>query len=428
MRRSWTAILVVAAVISLFLKMFLALETYGTNDVLFWEADIEKIQSDGGIALYRDGAQLFHGTALYHTEPFNQPPFTIALLKLWRVLAEVSGEPLRFWLRITGSVADLWSLFFVSKTLTASGLRVPPTGLLLMALSPASIMISGFHGNTDAIMMCFLLLSIYLATLENVLLSGLTFGAAVSIKIAPVIFLPVIMLSLPSRKLRIQYAMGAGAVFLAGALPYALQDPPMVVRSVFAYSPAPGDWGFWGILQTLVHVGRRIGVLPKMLALAVVAIASFRINRSSRKPSLFAQCGFVAFLFLFVTPGFGVQYLAWLVPWIALGVGPSLFCYLASGAFLFGFYTFWSKGLPWFLANTVIRDSSDLPGTGLPLLRILEMVCWISVGLAAWAHYRSFFGSASKLGNTSRPIRGIRAHRSNWEPKPVPNRRFPPDP
>jgi ammonia channel protein AmtB len=58
------------------------------------------------------------------------------------------------------------------------------------------------------------------------------------------------------------------------------------------------------------------------------------------------------------TPGFGVQYLAWLVPWaVAAGFVPALLWYSTSGVFLFAVYTYWSQQLPWYYANSLkMRD------------------------------------------------------------------------
>src|SRR5580704_8568115 len=93
-------VIALCALLAFALKIALALNTYGTNDVLFWEGNLAKIRSDGGLALYRDGVQIFREGALFHTEPFNQPPFMIHLLPIWGWVADQTGLPFRFWLRV----------------------------------------------------------------------------------------------------------------------------------------------------------------------------------------------------------------------------------------------------------------------------------------------------------------------------------------
>ena len=63
--------------------------------------------------------------------------------------------------------------------------------------------------------------------------------------------------------------------------------------------------------------------------------------------ALFVRAGFIIFLFLSVAPGFGVQYLAWLVPWVvARGVRPTAIFYLAGALFLLAYYTPAGGGFP----------------------------------------------------------------------------------
>src|SRR5439155_3256601 len=120
-------------------------------------------------------------------------------------------------------------------------------------------------------------------------------------------------------------------------------------------------------------------VLGKVLVLSILLLVSILINRRERKPDLFQQCGFAAFLFLFFANGFGVQYLAWLVPWSA-GVGVTLFpfYYCVSSVFLVTVYTVWSSGFPWYYANSSIVSS--LPLWPRLLMFSLAITCWIAVG------------------------------------------------
>jgi hypothetical protein len=98
------------------------------------------------------------------------------------------------------------------------------------------------------------------------------------------------------------------------------------------------------------------------------------MNWGPRRPPLFIQGGSAAFLFLAVTPGFGVQYLAWLVPWV-VGGGRSatLMYYTASGLFLVVVYDFWAQEFPWRLADSVAV------GNWRGWIIGLELVCWAAV-------------------------------------------------
>jgi hypothetical protein len=86
------------------------------------------------------------------------------------------------------------------------------------------------------------------------------------------------------------------------------------------------------------------------------------MNRAVRRPPLFLQCAVSAFLFLFLSPGFALQYLAWLVPWVvAAGPLAALLFYGTSGELLYRMYI---GQLEW---NSTTQR--------------LTLICWLSVGI-----------------------------------------------
>ena len=112
----------------------------------------------------------------------------IHVIRLWGWLAETTGIPFRFWLRFPSVMADLGSFFLVIRWLK----RLWPTRnhgavLLSLALCPTAILISGYHGNTDSIMIFLVLMALY--TVDNTWLAGLIFGLALCVKVVPLSFL-----------------------------------------------------------------------------------------------------------------------------------------------------------------------------------------------------------------------------------------------
>jgi len=305
------------------------------------------------------------------------------------LLSRRTGLPLGFWLRLACSLADLGSLLLLGKILKRSGSPHRYATLLLVAISPVSIMVSGFHGNSDPVMVCLLLLSISLAQADRpAWLVGASFGLAMNIKVVPVIFAPVFLFYLRNTRERITFALSAAAVFIAGSLPYLAQDPALVIERIFGYTPVVLlDWGIPGLISIFLPaaVSAWYAALSKVLVLSILLVASFLINRCERKPDLFQQCACVAFLFLFFANGFGVQYLAWLVPWSAgVGATPFPFYYCVSSAFLFTVYTVWSRGFPWYAASLEYSN----PVWPSLLIFYLEITCWMAVGLMARAFWR----------------------------------------
>jgi len=275
-----------------------------------------------------------------------------------------------------------------------------PAALFLMAASPASVMISGFHGNTDAVMIFFVLLSIFLIERRgSAWLAGVALGMSMNIKIWPLVLLPVVFLYYPDAPKRIACFAAAGATVLLGSVPYILQEPLVIARRVLGYGSIYGHWGISRVMDGLADLGyfRWPNTFyyhwGKFIVLGTIIGASFWMNRGLKKPPLFLQCGLVTFLFLTLTPGFGVQYLAWLVPWV-VGLGPwtAVLYYATSGIFLFLVYNFWSHGIPWYLA-----DSWQVDGWRGYVI-FFELLCWASV-LVILFRYMRYVHSQSSQGS-----------------------------
>jgi hypothetical protein len=114
-----------------------------------------------------------------------------------------------------------------------------------------------------------------------------------------------------------------------------------------------------------------VAVIAKYLLVASIMSLSFWLNKKKSRPHLFVQFGAIAFLFMFLTPGFGAQYLSWLAPWvIAVGLRPTVVFYATSGAYLLMAYG---------CVALLFGCDSYL---------YLGLVCWISI-LFVLACYRS---------------------------------------
>jgi hypothetical protein len=78
-------------------------------------------------------------------------------------------------------------------------------------------------------------------------------------------------------------------------------------------------------------------------------------------------------VFLVFTPGFGVQYLAWLLPFcFVLGWRFVAGFYAGSTALLFAAYTHWSGGIPWYFAD-LLRPGAAQSWT----VNYTGTICWI---------------------------------------------------
>lgn len=371
----WKIAILSGAALAFICKILLALDTFGTNDVYAWER-------------FAHWSGLF-GSRLYSLDAaFNHPPSMIHVLAAMSWLAKTTGIFFPFWLRLPAILADAGALWILLQ-IFAKRLDEPLVrwGLLVVAVSPVLILVSGFHGNTDPVVMFFLLLSVWLTQENRDIPAGIAFGAAMCVKILPVIALPILFFARRDFQKRIVFLATTGIFMFFAWLPYLFRDPAAIFHQVFGYGSIYGHWGFSWLAYHLTFFRDswhdayyRYGAWT---SLGTISVAAWAINRRPGWFSVYTQTGAAFFFFLATMHGFGVQYLAWLVPWtVGVALVPSIFFELTGGGFLFAVYNWWSGGFPWFLAD------SNYVGDFTPHLDYLLTLAWISTIVLAIVVWR----------------------------------------
>jgi len=326
----------------------------------------------GAAALYTEGTEARYGGHLYAVPQMNHPPFVLRLIQFWDWCHRTLGGPFGFWLRFTCACADLFAFWLV--WLLWRGAPGNFWNLALLAVAPIAVMISGFHGNTDPIMISLVVAAAYAMDRQRPpWLAGAALGAACSIKVWPLVLMPVFFLSAGSWRRRAVF-LGSFAV-VAGllGLPWLWTIPDLIVRRVFDYVPVEGWWGL-----SSVYPGH--GSAVRRVLFASILLTALLMHK--RVQSVFAQCAIISFLFLFLAPGFGPQYLAWVVPWtVAAGFPAASLFQITGGFFLFEIYTAWSTRIPWYFANAYMHAIPQW------VLRF-GLLAWLSLPLLVIEVYR----------------------------------------
>jgi hypothetical protein len=280
-----------------------------------------------------------HGLAYAYAnlDRFNHPPLMgLYAAQAWDL---TRGEDLVHFARVI-KVPGLIGDAVVLAVLTRLG------GLPLFAAyatAPTAVLITSYHGNTDGLYVAFILLSALAFDRGRFFWAGLLFGAALNVKLLPVFLLPLLLVALPNRRALLRAASG----LVLGAIPYL----PLLVGSagdmysrMVAYNSVRNDWGIPAFLypaseqEGLEHVagpfsdafvssGRYL-ILAAIVFLAVAA--RFRVRLS-----MVEQFAIGGSIFLVLAPGFGVQYILIVTPFlflVSLAYGLA-FAWLA-GAFL----------------------------------------------------------------------------------------------
>ena len=345
----WRALVVLAAAAALIAKVALSARSRGTVDVAYWERFLVDITASGGDVYVRN-------------ELFNHPPFMIHFLRAVGALAAWTGAPFAFCLRLPGILADVGTVAVIWRLRDSlAPARVHPVVIVLLALAPAALMISGHHGNTDSLMIFFVVLAVLLAERHAAgWPAGIALGMAMCVKMPAAIFLPTFVLSRRPWPRRVALLGAVATTVGVASMPYLRGHVALIAQHVLAYRGGATPWG-WpllaelartqaqellltgpspvapalliGLYRAAVHTHAIYAAWSRPALLAALCLAAWAMNHFARHLPLFTQCAITAALFLFLAPGFGVQYLAWIVPWVAAaGALPAAFFHLTSGA------------------------------------------------------------------------------------------------
>src|SRR5437773_138401 len=146
-------------------------------------------------------------------------------------------------LRATCIIAD-FLVVAVLLRMSKIDIRIPTWALALFALSPVSLMVSGFHGNTDPVMVLLLVCAVWMCLRNQPVLAGLFFALSCQIKIVPLLFLPAFVFFWLSQSRSRGFLMsGAITTCLLWSEPL-LHFPTLFAKNVLAYG---SYWGIWGI-------------------------------------------------------------------------------------------------------------------------------------------------------------------------------------
>ena len=375
------------------LKVCLALFTFGTNDAGVWDASALVIRDGKSRSIYFDGLHVLDAKGKFlHHQIFNHPPFMIFVLAGLNEVQDLTGTPAHVSIRLLDSLADAGTLALTAAIVTSLAGSVPLWPFALIALAPAWIFISGFHANSDPLMLFFLILTVYLVEVRRFnLLAAIAFAMATGIKIVPLLLLPAFLLYLDRRN-RAKAVAILGFFWAVTATPWVLYTSQSFMHMIFGYRSITGWWGFGWLLSkipALHYLSTAFNTFGVCLLFGAMGFVTWLLNRGSSRTSLFYQFGILLFVFMFLTPGFGIQYLAWLAPWILLLPWGVIAAHIAmSGLFCGTTYTYWTRGLPWYFANPISGGPWTNLGALANLVATAGVLAWVTTALVLQAYYR----------------------------------------
>src|SRR5882762_4365036 len=348
-----TTCIIALALVALTLKLAIAYNTIGTNDVVFFYG-FAKVLSEHGLEW-----------TYQHSRYFNHPPLTAYYLRGIFALTEQPwcqdlGIHFPFLLRLPGIIAD-FLVVLVLLRMTKTDLRIPTWALALFALSPVSLMVSGFHGNTDPVMVMFLVLASFFCLREKSVWCGLFLALSCQIKIIPLLLLPIFFFFWLARRRAVSFSLPFVLVSLVLWAEPLLKFPALFVKNVLSYG---SFWGIWGItywlrltnlamfrMVTFYHfppMQSFVATLLKLIIIAAVLMIAWR-RRNLGERALLDSLAYAWIVFFVFAPGVCAQYMVWLAPFV-LVLSPVFYGWLAasSSLFLFFFYNVAAGEFPWY--------------------------------------------------------------------------------
>jgi Dolichyl-phosphate-mannose-protein mannosyltransferase len=350
-----------AAIATTSVKLRLAATTYGTTDVSFWRSFAASVHKLGPISIY----------STHYSVPYNHPPLIGWFLVAVNAAAS-HGPSLRFLIRVPASLADVVTALLVFELVRVR--RGPAEATLagtVVACSPVLIVISGFHGNTDPAFVMFILLSAYLIVHDRPLGAGASAAISISIKLVPIVALPVIAAALWHHRRRLLRAtVGFLLVLVPLWAPVVFDQWAGFKRNVLDYSGIAPKATQWGIVDAARHLHQTwlVDALVgpgRFFALGVSALVPAYVVL--KRPDAVATAVALSLtLFLLLTTNFGTQYLAWAAAAVLLlDVWGGIAYNLTAGVLLIVTYTHWTNGFPWYQAHARRLTPGQEQGGGL---------------------------------------------------------------
>jgi hypothetical protein len=342
------AALVLVAMAGLGIRLWVALRGKGSNDIFLWLGFAKNIADHGVLWTWKN-------VPLY-----NHPP----LIGYFAELALAIQAHLRirfdFAFKILPLLADVLSGYLIYRIWERRSGR----GLLALtafAFCLDSILVTGYHGNTDSAVIACLLLAACMCDERSFLAAGVALGLSLNIKVIPILCVPLLAARAESRRDLLRFAGGL-AIPCLPFLYFAVTAGPLLWRKVFAYNSVANHWGLYALLDLTTrarNVGgfvrgwiapfREYGRLLPILAALAFAVVGF-LDRRRRRWTAVELVAAVMATFLVLTPGFGVQYTIYAVaPLLAVSLGVGFAYGTFAGLFVLLIYAdFYNGQHPYF--------------------------------------------------------------------------------
>lgn len=365
----------------LFARLIIVLVSDGSNDIRTWEHFASTVLDEGIASAYQK-----HPAC-------NHPPLTLWLAGALLHVSTATGIRFSILFKIPSLAAEVLTMLLLLRMSTIFlPSRYARWTLGAYALSPLPMLVSAFHGNTDALCSSGALLALYFMYRKQAACSGLCLATAMNVKLIPSLLAPFLGLSCarssgPGMRALMVYS-GAIGIGLSPLLMMHFHTPDFFAR-VVQYPVTPDRWGIMyflselqrfeigqvclGDLQSAYRLYGRYVVL--CIAGVVGLLAPFVARNRLRHLAAMIAC-----IFCVAAPGWGIQYLLYPLPFLLLSSPRLGLGYAVSGG-MFAVFLYGSFLVPTFPFSTFHNQKlSGAMGVFGALVWAYLLLCLVRIG------------------------------------------------
>lgn len=263
-------------------------------------------------AYYLIGQQTLIGKAIYpKLSPIYHPYFPFFLyIEAGAVLLSKFFLSVGFWIKaliLCFDLGNIWLIFRLSK----KNLKTAT----LYSLNPIIILISFYHGQFDAIVLFFLLWSVYLWQQKKELASIFSLSFSVLVKPWPLLFIYPILKRFRNYKLLLLIVFFP----LLSVIIYSLLFNVSFIDIITPIKNYRGLFGWWGVgkvyyLTTGYSAPHQTRII-RILFFIILGLYMFLFNK---RKNIFNELTMLILFFYCFTFSLSIQYFSWIIPFLLL--------------------------------------------------------------------------------------------------------------
>lgn len=320
----------------------------GSNDVFIWAEIATRVQERGLMGTYEAMGKA------------NHPPLPIWYMTGALAAYETFGFPFAWLVKIPALAGDALTAVLIWRVVAGrKGVVAARRATLVYLFNPLTVLLVAYHGNTDALYAALAFAAVVALEERRLGLAGVMLGAALNVKLIPVVFGAAFGVLLWRRGGVGRFVAGATAAVLPVITVIAMAPGTLIDRMVRYQTATVEPWGLTGLELAVTgtaspwyHTHGRVVLAVGLLAAAWLA--------HRRRLDGYRAVGMAAVVFLVLAPGFGVQYLAVAVPFLfAVDLRVATWYCTAAGTFAAAAY---ASALTWDLpVTTMFREPLSWP-------------------------------------------------------------------